>query len=141
MAKKKKTIAQLTEVAAEVLQLLVRLKAADDNGYCSCVTCGVTRHYKDGMQGGHFITRGSKATKLIEENVHPQCDGCNGFGMKFHNKEAVYTLYMEDTYGREFVDELLVKKHQTKKYGRGEITDIIADFRARVREQEQRVVG
>jgi hypothetical protein len=36
---KKKPIGKLTDEAAILLQLLVRLKASDDNGYCSCVTC------------------------------------------------------------------------------------------------------
>ena len=138
MAKKPKSIAKLTEVAATELQLLVRLKASDDNGYCSCVTCGVTRHYKDSMQGGHFIGRKWTATRLLEENVHVQCSNCNG---PQRGAPIPYTLYMEDTYGREFVDELLVKKHQTKKYSRIEIMDLIADLRQRVRDEEERVCG
>ena len=41
MAKRKKrTIAQEVEAAAKLLQKYVRLKASDDNGYCTCVTCG-----------------------------------------------------------------------------------------------------
>ena len=59
---KKKSIGKLTDEAATLLQLLVRLKAADDNGYVTCVTCGVVKHYKDGMQGGHFRPRGIAAT-------------------------------------------------------------------------------
>ena len=62
--RKSKSIAKLVDEAATELQLLVRLKAADDNGYVSCVVCGVTRHYLDGMQGGHFISRSRLATKL-----------------------------------------------------------------------------
>ena len=55
--KKTKSIAKLVDEAAVLLQLLVRLKAADDNGYVKCRTCDSVMHYKDGMQGGHFISR------------------------------------------------------------------------------------
>lgn len=137
---KKKTTPQLVNKAAERLQLLVRIKAADDNGYVRCVTCGCVKHYKDGMQGGHFIARGNSATKLMEENVHPQCDGCNGFGMKFHNKEAVYTLFMIETYGRDFVDELLATKGKPHKWYKPEVEDLLKDFNEQIKEHELRVI-
>ena len=134
----KPTLAKLSEKAATALQLLVRLEAADDNGYVSCVTCGTTRHYKDGMQGGHFIGRKWTATRLMKENVHPQCMGCNG---PKKGAPIEYTLYMQDMYGKEFVEELLVLKHQTKKWVRGELEDLIKHFKERIKEEEKRVIG
>lgn len=141
MAKRKpKSIAKLVEEAAVLLQLKVRLKAADDNGYVSCCTCGVTRYYKeDGIQGGHFISRRYLKTKLLEENIHPQCAACNakhiGGGMPVE-----YTLYMTDTYGREFVDYLISMKQETHKYYRNEINEIITDLKKDIKELEDRVV-
>ena len=137
--KKTKTIGKLTDEAATLLQRLVRLKAADDNGYVSCVTCGVTKRFDDGMQGGHFRPRGKAATKLMEENVHPQCDSCNSFGMKFHGAEAKYTTYMIDMYGREFVDELIELSDQPYKWCRPDIEDLIKDFSAQIAEHEKRI--
>jgi len=64
--KKAKSIAKLTDEAATLLQLIVRIKASDENGFVKCVTCSTVRHYKDDMAGGHFIERGRLATKLIE---------------------------------------------------------------------------
>ena len=139
MAKRKPpTIAKLVDKAAVCLQLLVRLKAADDNGYVSCVTCGVTRHYKDGMQGGHFISRRYTSIKLLEEQIHTQCQCCNG---PKRGAPVEYTLFMIDTYGREFVEELQAKKNETKKYSRGEILEITDDFKARIKVEEERVIG
>ena len=43
---KRKTIAQEVDKAAVLLQKLVGMKAADDYGYCQCVTCGKVDHYK-----------------------------------------------------------------------------------------------
>ena len=45
--KKQKTVAKLREEAAVLLQKLVRMKAADENGLATCVTCGKRQHYKD----------------------------------------------------------------------------------------------
>lgn len=132
MSRKRKTIAALVNEAATILQKIVRIKAADGNGYASCVTCGVTKHWKE-LQGGHFISRRYTAHKLLEENIHPQCGGCNG---PLGSNPVAYTLYMVDTYGRDFVDWLEDTKGQTKKYSRPEIEGIIADLKDQLRELE-----
>jgi len=123
--RKPKSIARLVEDAACILQRIVRLKAADENGYCACVTCGKIDRWQD-LQGGHFISRRFTAHKLLEEQIHPQCPGCNG--PKKGNPVA-YTLYMLDTFGREWVDNLEATKWDTKKYSRAEITEIIEDLK------------
>ena len=132
MARKPKTIAKLHDEAATLLQKLVKLKAADDNGYCKCVTCGTVEHWSK-MDGGHFISRRSLATKLLEENIHPQCKGCNGFRA---GNMIEYTTYMIDTYGREFVDELRQKKHEIKKFTRSELEELIKELKERVKDAE-----
>ena len=132
MAKKKKTIAALVNQAAELTQKLVKLKAADENGYCRCVTCGVVKHWKE-MQGGHFISRTWTATKLLEENINVQCGRCNG---PLRGNMIQYTIYMIDMYGRDFVEELQDMKGKTKKYSRPEILDIIDELKTRVNEYE-----
>ena len=139
MAKRKQpSIAKLVDKAAESLQLLVRLKAADDNGYVTCVVCGVTRHYKDGMQGGHFISRAKVATKLMVENIHPECRGCN---MPGGGHEAGWATYMLETYGADFIDEMHRISRETKKYTRDEVEEIRKDFLEQIKEQERRVIG
>ena len=136
MAKRKpKTIAGLVNDAAVILQRVVRLKAADENGYAQCVTCGRVDHYTN-MDGGHFISRKHTAHKLLEENIHACCKGCNGF---LKGNMIPYTIFMIDTYGREFVDELEATKNETRKYSRQEILGIIDDlkhYEKQVREQK-----
>ena len=139
--KKSKTVQQLRKEALTILQKLVRLKAADDNGYCSCVTCGVTKHWNDGMQGGHFIAKGNGGRNmwaLVEENVHPQCAGCNGFGMRFGNAETSYTLYMIDMYGRDKVDEML-ERNVVSKLDRIELQDLIDDWKDQIKYHMERI--
>lgn len=138
---KQKTVQALKKQALELLQKLVRLKAADDNGYVSCVTCGTTRQWNDAMQGGHFIAKGNGGSNewaLVEENVHPQCAGCNGFGMRYGNAETAYTLYMVDMYGREKVD-IMLHRNLTKKYGRFELEIMINDYKQQIKFHEERV--
>ena len=92
--------------AMNALQKLARVSAADDNGYCECWSCGKSVHWKE-CDGGHFIPKGhSSYWALKVENVHPQCKGCNGFGMRFGVASQKYTLRMIDYYGRDFVDAM-----------------------------------
>ena len=140
MAKKKPpTIAQEVEKAAVLLQELVRLKAADANGYVTCITCGVVRKWNDEMQGGHFFERGRTATKLLIENCHPQCAGCNCFKMKTTGGVLDYRRYMVDMYGEDGVDELEALSRTIKKYNRAEVADIKSDFQAQIKFHKTRI--
>lgn len=134
--KKLKPIGKLTDEAARLMQRLVKIKAADHAGFCTCVTCGKVDYWWN-MQGGHYIPRGNDATKLLEENIHPQCSGCNGFGMKYGDAEKHYTLYMIDMYGRDFVEELLATKGKPHKWYRPELEDLIKELKERIKEAEK----
>lgn len=117
------------EDAAVILQKYVRLKAADENGYCTCVTCKKVSHWKE-LQGGHFIKRKHISTKLMEENVHPQCGYCNGH---LRGNDILYTLYMVDMYGREFVDDLIQKKYETTYYTKTDACDWLEEWKEKWR--------
>ena len=93
----------LIRKADALTSLYIRQKYARDDGTVQCVTCGKVLHWKD-SHCAHFIGRSAKATRWLEENLHPACPSCNVFRKEFHMRE--YTLFMEDFYGREFVDEL-----------------------------------
>jgi hypothetical protein len=136
--KRQKSMAALVEDAAKLLQRLVRLKASDGNGFCRCVTCGKVDHYKN-MQGGHFIERRKTSVKLVEENINPQCEYCNQWGMKKASTVLAYNDWMIDMHGADFVDDLKRQSRQVRKYSRGEVEDMIADFKARIQQQEDRL--
>jgi len=135
--RKPKTVPKLKQEAATLLQKLVRMKYADDLGMCQCVTCNKVQHWKE-MDGGHFVSRGHNATLLVEENIHPQCKQCNGF--KKGNIDS-YSLFMIDTYGLDAMRELIDSKHQPRKFTALELEDLIAEYKARIKEQEQRLAG
>lgn len=137
--KKQKSIAALANEAADLLQRLVRLKAANSDGYCKCASCGVMHKYNE-MDGGHFIERGKLSTKLVEENVHPQCKGCNGFGMKYRPSVVLdYRRYMVGMYGEELVRELEQLSKQPKKFTRYELEELKAEFAKQIKIQEERL--
>lgn len=134
----KKSLNALIEKTAKRLQLLVRLKASDKNGICECVSCGVKQHYKK-MQGGHFIPRSKKATTLLEENIHPQCRGCNGFKMKYGTAAHAYTLYMQDMYGRDYVEYLLSIADDPSTWTHESLENLLQDINAQIKTQQQRI--
>jgi len=121
------------------IQLLARISAADENGYSTCVTCGNVLHYKS-MDGGHFIAKGTSSYWSLEiENVHPQCKPCNGFGMKYGIAAQQYTLYMEDTYSREFVDNMLATKSSVKKIYKSEYIELLKEFNELINFHRERI--
>lgn len=132
---KQRSLASLSEEAAKLLQRLVRLKAADELGYASCVTCGKTESWKD-LDGGHFVPRAHKKHKLREENIHPQCRYCNRYR---HGALAEYTLYMIDMYGRDFVEWLWETKTDIHKLTREDLLAEIAELKRQIAKQEARV--
>ena len=81
----------------------IRQKFADHAGYVTCVSCGKVLHWRE-AHCAHFIERGKKATRWLEENLMVACPGCNVYRKEFHLRE--YTIAMIDLHGRKFVDEL-----------------------------------
>ena len=134
--RKPKSKPKLIDDCATLLQKLVRLKAADHQGFVKCVSCGKVSRWQE-MQGGHYIERGRLATKLLEENIHPQCQYCNAFGManSAHCREK-YRSYMIDMYGEDFHKQLFADSIKPKKYSMPEVRDMLVDLKQRVKEQE-----
>ena len=136
--KKLKSIARLVDDCAVLLQRLVRLKAADSQGYVTCVTSGKRLHWSE-AQGGHFIERGKKSTKLMVENCHPQSAGENMYRMKTASGVLDYRRYMVSMYGEELVRDLEQLSKQPKKYTRQEVEELGAEFKRQIKEQEARL--
>lgn len=125
--------------ALKTLQKLARVEAADDNGYCTCVTCGAVAKWTE-FDGGHFIAKGSCSRWALEkENVHPQCKGCNGFGMKYGTATQSYTTWMIDYYGRDFVDHMLATKNQAHKLYKKDYEEMIKEWGEQIKYHLKRI--
>lgn len=74
-----------------------------------CVTCSTG----EAQQAGHFIDGRHNAVLFQERGVHGQCYHCN-VGLK--GNKIQYWLFMERTYGREVIDELIAESKTTVQY-------------------------
>lgn len=103
-------LSTLQDKADKAMSIYIRMKYADEHGYCKCVSCGRIFRWQD-MDCGHFIPKSRGASvRWVEENCHPECRGCNRFD---HGHLVGYTLHMIDMYGREKIDELKREARKT----------------------------
>jgi hypothetical protein len=138
----KKTISKVVEDCAVALQKVVRMKAAiaeNLDGYVTCVSCGVKKHWKE-LDAGHYFSRGDKSVKLMEENIHPQCKGCN-IRMSHGDTKVVtaYRRHMVDMYGEDFLDHLEALAWTPTKFNRAEIEALTKTLKAQIKEYESQV--
>lgn len=72
----------------------IRLRDADRNGICRCITCGTPHHWKD-IDCGHFVSREKSVTRYDERNCHAQCKVCNRFksGNQFEHGKAIDRIH------------------------------------------------
>lgn len=101
--KKRAKLGTLQAKADKLMSQYIRMKHADDLGNVRCVSCQKTIPWRE-SDAGHFVpkSRGS-SVRYVEENVHPECPGCN----RFNDGHLIgYTRYMIDLYGEEKIDEL-----------------------------------
>lgn len=124
--------------AINTLQKLSRLEAANDEGYCQCVSCRQFFHWKD-CDGGHFIPKGhSSYWALDERNVNPQCKGCNGFG-KHGTAIQRYTLWMINKYGKDFINEMEQKKKLPVKFYKKDYEEMIEKWNEQIKFHLERI--
>lgn len=99
MKVKKPSVKLARKKAWAVFSRYIRLKYSDFEGFCKCVTCGISKSYKE-MHAGHFIDGRNNTVLYDERLVHPQCFHCNSKqpGCLSGNKVA-YTVFMMKTYG------------------------------------------
>ena len=104
-----------------------------------CVSCNKKLHWKD-ADGGHYIAKGDSSYWALEvENVHPQCKGCNCFGMSKGSAEGQYTLWMIDMYGQDFVRQMHQDKRKIKKLYKKDYEDMLQHFNELIKYHEERL--
>lgn len=96
-------LSTLIDKADKLTSQYIRQKHADHAGMVKCVTCETVLKWQD-SHCAHYIERGKKETRWLEENLWPACSGCNVFHKERHKRR--YTRFMEQTYGNDFIDEL-----------------------------------
>ena len=112
----------------KIFSLYIRIRDAD-NGIVSCVTCGKTKHYKDGMHCGHFQSRRHKATRWNEKNCHTQCAGCNTFNQ---GEQYIHAKYIDNRYGNGTAQELEQLARTSVKWSIHELETMIEMYQKKV---------
>jgi len=95
----------------EAFSLFIRLRDANNEGICRCITCGLPRHFRQ-MDCGHGIGRQHWGTKYDEKNNHAQCKKCNGFE---EGRKDLYKIEVDKKYGKGTWDMLDLKSKQFRK--------------------------
>ena len=88
-----------------MVSIYIRLREANEYGMCQCFTCGVVRHYKDGMQNGHFQSRKHLSTRFDEENCQVQCVKCNVYSW---GEQYKFALGLDGKYGEGKAEEITI---------------------------------
>lgn len=111
----------------------IRLRDADENGYCKCCTSGEIVHWKL-CDAGHFIPRRHLATKFHEQNVHAQ----RRFDNRFKNGEQfVYSKFIDEKYGKGTADKLLALSRTRSKMSQFEIDQLTKHYKELVKKLKQ----
>ena len=118
---KKPTRSKLVKKLDVVFSQYIRLKNSK-NGICTCVTCGKKGHWKTGgIQAGHFMSRKHYSTRWDEDNVKPQCVGCNMFRS---GEQYKYSLYL----GKQLSEKLHEKSNKIVKFTNIELEEMFQHY-------------
>jgi len=117
---KKPTRSKLVKKLDTVFSQYIRLSNADNNGYCTCVTCNKTFHWK-AIQAGHFMSRKHYSIRWDERNVKPQCVACNVYRA---GEQYKYSIFL----GKELSNVLYLQSKELVKFTNYELEDMINDY-------------
>ena len=125
-----KTISKLKKELDKLFSLYIRLREATEyEGLVQCFTCGIVRHYKDGMQNGHFQSRKHLSTRFDEENCQVQCVKCNVYAW---GEQYKFALALDSKYGEGKAEELQHLARTTLKISRIEYEEKISYYKSLV---------
>ena len=131
----KKTISKLKKELDKYFSLFIRLREANEYGFCQCFTCGKVGHYKTGgMQNGHFQSRKHMATRFDEENCQVQCVACNMFRQ---GEQYRFGLELDAKYGEGTSEELEFLARTINKVSRKEYEEQIGYYKKLVENLKQ----
>lgn len=111
----------------------IRLRDADNTGWCNCCTCGKPVFWTgtSGANAGHFFTKRGNPMLLFEENdCHSQHRMCNKF--QKNNITWDYFLFMEKKYGRKEINRLASLRGKEFKFTREWLENKIEHYKTEV---------
>lgn len=124
-----KSLSKLKKELDKWFSLFIRLRDATDNGLVQCFTCGSVKHYKSGMQCGHFQSRTYLSTRFDEQNCQPQCVACN---MYRQGEQYRFALNLDAKYGSGTAEELEFSSRLIAKFSRVDYEEKIGYYKEAV---------
>lgn len=123
-------IPKLKEELDRVFSQYIRLRDANDNGFCKCVTCGTMWVWRV-IHNGHYIPRQHMATRYDERNCHPCCYHCN---VILRGNLKKYRQFIISKYGKGILEELEAKKFSIEKWTASDYTEKISYYKEKVKQ-------
>lgn len=115
----------------------IRAFYSDQNGNCTCYTCGEILYLKE-VDNGHYQKREHKATRYHLNNCRPQCKICNG-DTKHNGKQSEFRVHLSYEIGEENVVNIerlaRTKVKATSKFYR----DIADEYRIKLNELQKQI--
>jgi len=121
---RKKRIKPLKKRLWKIFSQYIRIRDADDHGYCKCITCGKRFHWKE-MDAGHFISRAWNNLLFNEYNVNAQCHRCNRF---LEGEKDLYGKALDKKYGKS-TRPMLNKLKMPRNFKCDELEDMIDNYK------------
>lgn len=113
-----------------VFSTYIRMKNADQNGYCKCVSCGKMQKWVD-VDAGHYVNRKFLSVRWNEINVQPQCRACNRFS---EGNIPEFGIALQEKYGEDIIKKLLVLKNQSTRFTQFEINIMTDHYKKKIKE-------
>ena len=129
----RKSLPKLIASLDHIFSVYIRLRDADKNGMCRCITCGKPFPWKE-CDAGHFITRDRKATRWEEKNVNAQCPRCNRFRS---GEQYEHGLAIDRKYGAGTADRLKRLGSMRSKLSASWLEYQIEEYRKKVKELKE----
>ena len=121
------SIQSLIKKLDSAFSLYIRLRDSRPFGYKAfrCISCGRILPFAE-ADAGHFIGRTHMSTRFDEQNVWSECR----FDNRFNSSHMIeYQRNLEKKLGREKLDMLIARGHQTKKFTAWELEILIEYYK------------
>ena len=126
---KKKSVPKLKQKLLTLIQKYVRLRDADENWYCQCISCPAIRKW-NACDWWHYISRSYNATAFDLNNIRPQCKWCNWFK---NGNPVEYRKWLVKKIWLKAVKELEAKKYLLKKLTVEWLEEQIEEYKEKVK--------
>lgn len=119
-----------------VTSRIVRYIGSDENGLCTCYTCGYQNHWSF-LQCGHFADRQHMELRFdYKRNCRPQCKKCNE---DLDGNLIVYAQKLNEEQPG-LAEQLIEISREPYHMSREELKQLLIDYRNKLRILEQKFV-